>query len=104
MSARQTDRKRRAPPRPALHLDRAAVRLRDPLADGEAEAGAGALAGARARGIGAPKTIEDVRQIPGRDADAGVGHREHGASVIAPQLHGDLTAARRVLDRVLDEI
>ena len=57
----QPYRKRRSPARPALHFDRAAVRFRDPLTDGETEAGAGALTRARPRGVGPPEAIEDVR-------------------------------------------
>src|SRR5258708_18999449 len=104
LDAREADREGRASPRTAQHVDGAAVRLGDPLADGEAEAGAGTLARARARRVGAPEAVEDVRQIPGRDPDPGVGDGEPGTPVAAGQLHGDLTAARCVLHRVLDEI
>src|SRR3954463_5886448 len=80
------------------------MRLGDPLADGEAESGARTLARARARGVGAPEAIEHVRQVTWGDADTGVRDSEHGASVMAAELDGDLAAARRVLHRVLDQV
>src|SRR2546423_15237492 len=80
------------------------MRFGDPLADGEAESGARALARARARGVGAPEAIEHVRQVTGRDADTGVRDREHGASVMAAELDGNLAAPRRVLHRALDQV
>src|SRR5256885_11227636 len=80
------------------------MRFGDPLADGEAESGARALARARARGVGAPEAIEHVRQVTGRDADPGVGDREHGASVVAAELDRDLAATRRVFHRVFDQV
>src|SRR6266481_1930472 len=104
LDAGEADREGRASSRTALHVDGAAVRFGDPLADGETEAGAGTLARARARRVGAPEPVEDVRQIPGRDPDPGVGDAEHGTPVAACQLHGNLPAARCVLHGVLDEI
>src|SRR5260370_12161276 len=67
LDAREADREGRASPRPAQHVDGAAVRLGDPLADGEAEAGAGTLARARARRVGAPQALTAVRPIPRPD-------------------------------------
>src|SRR5882762_9800673 len=65
---RQPYRKRGAPPRAALHFDRAAMRLGDPLADREAEPGTCPLARAGAGGVGAPEAVEHVGQIAGGDA------------------------------------
>src|SRR5689334_25108515 len=49
--------------RPAMHRDGAAVGLRDPFGDREAQPRAGAVTRARARRIGAPEAIENVREI-----------------------------------------
>ena len=80
------------------------MRFRNPLADGEAQTGAGALARARTRGIGAPEAVEHVGQVAGGDADARVRHGEDRPPVAAAELDRDLAAARRVLHGVLDEI
>src|SRR5688572_7982601 len=45
-----------------------------------------------------------MRQVAGRDADAGVGDGKHDAAVPGTELDYDLTAARRVLHRILDEV
>src|SRR6266496_4762678 len=94
LDAREAYREGRTSSRTALHVNRAAVGFGDPFTDGETETSAGALARARARRVGAPEAVEDVRQIPGRNPDPGVGDGEHGTPVAAGQLHGDLTAAR----------
>src|SRR5437660_10680433 len=86
---RQGHGERGSPSRPALDLNRAAVRFGDPLADGEAEPRSRTLAGTRARRIRPPETIEDVRQVARRDADAGIGDGQGDASVRLPQLHPD---------------
>src|SRR5262245_49318932 len=104
LAARKSHRKRRSPPRAALHLDRATMRFGDPFTDGETEPGPRTLTRTRARRIGTPETIEHMRQIAGRDADARVRDREHRAAIVAAQLDRDLTAARRVFDRILNEI
>src|SRR5260370_39630062 len=80
----------RASSRTALHVNGAAVRFGDPFADGETETSAGTLARTRARRVGAPEAVEDMRQIPRRDHDPDVGHREHRASGVAAELHGAL--------------
>src|SRR5881397_3069988 len=61
---------RRAGALDALHADAAAVRLHDALGDGQAEAGAGRSLGGLA--LHAEELVEDVRQVLGRNADAGV--------------------------------
>src|SRR6266545_2902722 len=86
LPARQPFSKRRPPPRAALHVDRPAMRLGDPLADREAEPGTCALARARAGRVGAPEAVEDVRQIAGGDADAGVCDGEYRPPVVRTEL------------------
>src|SRR5207302_11225720 len=101
---RERDGERGAPPGPALYLDRAAVRLGDPLADGEAEPRPRPLAGAGAGRVGPPEAIEDVGQVARGDADAGIGDGQGDATVGLPQLHADAAARRGVLHRVGDEV
>src|SRR5690242_6077392 len=98
------DRERGAPPRAADHVDLAAVRLGDPLADGETEAGAGPLPGAGARRVGAPEAVEDVREITRRDADARVGDAQGHATVGGTELHAHAAAGGRVLYGVCHEV
>src|SRR2546422_1777929 len=102
--ARQRDRECRPPPRAALYVDRAAVRLGDPLTDGEAQPRPGALAGARARGVGPPEAVEDMGQVARRDADAGVGDRQRDPAIRLPQLHPHTAARRRGFAGVGDEV
>src|SRR4051812_20321502 len=66
----QHDGERRSDARHALHLDTAGVRLGDPAADRQAEAGPAALAGAAA--VDAVEAVEDPGQVLGRYADAGI--------------------------------
>src|SRR5213592_3956569 len=80
------------------------MRLGDPFADGEAEPSTRALARARARRVGAPEAVEDMGQIAGGDADAGVCNREYGPPVVRAELDRDLSATRRVLHGVFDEV
>src|SRR5205809_6390070 len=58
---RQRDREGGPSPRAAHHVDPPAVRLGNPFGDGESQPRAGTLTGTRARRIGAPEAIEDVR-------------------------------------------
>src|SRR2546425_2435794 len=101
---RQGDGERGPPPRTAHHLDPPAVRLGDPLADREAQPGAGPLAGAGARRVGAPEAVEDVRQIARRDPDPGVGDADRDLAVLLAQLDADATPAGSVLHRVLNQV
>ena len=55
---------------------RPAVALDDGADDRQAEAAARGRAGRRARGVGLVEAIEDVRQVLGRDARAGVAYRD----------------------------
>src|SRR5881396_504020 len=100
----QRDGERRPPPRAAHDIDAPAVRLGDPLADGEAQPGAGALTGARACRVGAPEAIEDVREIPRRDADPRVGDAEGDPAVRGAQLHAHCPARGSVLHGVGQEV
>src|SRR5206468_11287311 len=101
---RQGHGERGSPSRPALDLNRAAVRFGDPLADGEAEPRSRTLAGTRARRIRPPETVEDVRHVARRDANAGIGYGQGDATVRLPQLHREDAARRRVLHRGGDEV
>ena len=81
------------------------MRLHDPLCDRETEPEPAALRGPRARAIGPPEAVEDVWQIVGGDSDARVPNGDRDFIVAAPrrrQLH--MAAARRVLDRVRDDV
>src|SRR5215204_5952846 len=80
------------------------MRLRDPLADRESETEAAALGQPRTRSIGPPKTLKDVRKVGRRDADARVADGELHFPVAALERDLHRTAARRVFDRVRDEV
>src|SRR5439155_15168364 len=82
---RQRDRERGPSPRPAHDVNAPAVRLGDPLADGESQPRAGALTGAGACRVGAPEAIENVREVPRGDADARVGLAEGDPAVCRAQ-------------------
>ena len=71
----------------ARALDRAAVGVDDPLCQRQAEAGARwrAFAGA----LAAIEPLEDMRQIAGVDADAGVGDPQDDVIVLEPDVNGD---------------
>ncbi len=70
-------------------------------APGDAEAEAGALAGAgRAGGLAAERHVEDPRQLVGGDPAAGVRHADQGHPLIAVAYHLDRLVRRRVPDRV----
>src|SRR5438067_753978 len=59
---------------------------------------------ARARAVGLPEALEDVRQEVGRNPDARVTHADHGVMRVAREPDGDAPAARRELDGVGDEV
>src|SRR6266403_1313222 len=100
----QRDRERGSPSRAAHDIDAPAVRLGDPFGDGESQPRARTLAGACARRVGAPEAIEDVREIPRSDADAGVGHAENDAAVGAAELHAHRPARGGVLHGVGEQV
>ena len=76
----------------------------DPLADGETEPGAGALARAGAGGVGAPEAVEDVRQVARRDADARIRDGEGHAPIRRPELQAHAAARGRVFHRVGEQV
>src|SRR5262245_35699942 len=88
----------RPPTRPALHRDGSTVGLGDPLGDGQPQAGPRAIAGARARGVGPPEALEDVGQIAGGNADAGVGDGEGHVVLVLPEPKSHRAALSGVLD------
>src|ERR1700682_6087724 len=73
---RQANGENGTPPRPALHRDGPAVRLCDPLSDGQTQTCTRPGPGPGTRRIGPPESLEDVRQIAGSNPDAGVANRE----------------------------
>ncbi len=68
--------------------------------DGEADSAAGSPRGR----LAAPEPVEDVRQLIGRNADAGVGDREHRPLTVAPGAHRDPAARRGELERVAEQV
>ena len=94
MVNRQPDDERRAAAfTPALRADAAAVQLHQVADDAESEAETGLAARRR---IGLAEPFEDVRQEGRRDADAGIGDRQHQIAALARQSNGDL--ARRLAE------
>src|SRR5918996_3103454 len=67
---RQANPELGAPAQLALHLDPAAVQLGDVFGDGEAEPGPAGLS--RSGPVHAIEALEDPREVPGGDPDAGV--------------------------------
>ena len=74
----------------------------DPFRDGEAEAGAAGVAGAGL--VGAVEAFEDVGEVVGSDAEAGVFDGEEGAVVGGRESDGDAAAGPVVADGVGDEV
>jgi hypothetical protein len=88
----------RALPRLAVHADRAAHQLGQPLADRQAQAGAAVLA--RGGRVDLRERLEQPRQVLGRDADAGILHREADTASLVHRLavhrHEDLALVREL--------
>src|SRR5205085_4418391 len=82
----------------------AAVRLRDPLTDREAKPKPTTLGHSRADPVGAPETLEDVREVRRRNSDARIPHRERNVIRMPPEPDVHLATGRCVLDGVGDEI
>ena len=82
IAKRQVEREGAALPRRAVHADLAAQEPRQLAADREPEAGAAVLAAGGA--VGLLEGLEDQALLVGRDADAGVDHRErdHGVGAV----------------------
>src|SRR5258705_9377760 len=87
-----------------LHGERTAVRLRDPLTDRESQSEATTLRQPRARPIGPPESLEDVRQVACRYPDARVANRKVDFAVTTLHRKLDGASSRRVLDRVRDQV
>ena len=104
LSARQSESKAAAFARFAPDVDRAAVRFDDAARDRQSQSGAAAVA--RARFFAAKERLEDVRQVLGRDAIAGIDDLDLDLLSARARLRGDrdLFARRRVANRVLHEI
>jgi hypothetical protein len=100
----------------AFDPDAASHRFGQPLADGQAQAGAAVFA--CRRGVGLAEGLKQALDGVGRDADAGVAHREvqlEPAVAVAlpfverPRVHGEsdfapVFAPRRELHRVAQEV
>src|SRR4051812_23208877 len=87
----------------ALHLDAAAVRLDDPLGDGEAEARA--LGVAREEVVRPVEALEDALALMRPDPDAVVRDLDGDGSVpAAPAAQADQLVRTGVLDRVVQEV
>ncbi len=90
---------------PADDPDLASLRLDDPLADGQTEAGAAVLA--RDRGVALGEAAKDGVDHLGRHADALIAHGDAQAPAVAigalPELDLDLASGGE-LDGVRDEI
>ena len=95
-----------AAPGLAFHPDMAALLFDQLFGDGQAEAGA--AVGFFTVGIGLLETLEDVRQLIGRNADAGVAHREFEGGLSLVFLHQMHPYADRTfrgeLDGVADQV
>src|SRR5712691_1687414 len=86
----------------AFDPDAAAVHFDDVLGDGEAQAGAAELAGARS--VDAIEALEDARLVGGGDADAGIGDGEDDFGAAGFGADRDLAARERVLRGVVEQI
>ena len=96
------DGERAALARALSTADRAAVQLDQLLHQRQADAGA--LVGAAARALDAVEALEDVRQLLGGNAGAGVAHRQLDAHCpVLPHGDGDL-ALERELERVREQV
>src|SRR5262245_22735333 len=87
---------RRAGAGTALHVDLAAVPLHDAVDARQAEAASG--------GLGREEGLEDLRQVGGDDALAGIDHPEHQIAAGHRRGHAQLTALGHGLKGVHAEI
>ena len=92
-----------AVPRPGALVARTSpVRPHDPVADGQAEAGAAVRPGAGR--IGAVEALEDVGQVLGRDAGAGVRDPQHRPRRRPGGLDGDPAPGGGELEAVVHQV
>ena len=82
---RQPHGEDRSPARPALHGDRSAMRLHDPLGDREAEPNTGRSPVRERAGSARQKRSKMCGRSPGSDADAGIPNREGDGFVVLLQ-------------------
>ena len=80
------------------------MRLRDPLADCQAEPEAPALRHPGAHAVRSPEALEDMRKICRRNPDPRVPHRERHVVWMTAESELDFPAGRSVLDGIGDEI
>src|SRR5512134_2272752 len=92
MSGRKRDGEGAADARPALHVDLAPVILDDPMHESQAEAAAARLGG--------EERLEDLAEIGGRDALAGVVHAQNEATGEDRHRDPKLAALGHRLDRI----
>src|SRR5215207_6703293 len=80
------------------------MRLRDPLTDCKSESETPSFRHAGPHAIGAPETLEDVRNISRGYSDPRIAHCKRHIVRMHTQAEIDFAAGRRVLDRVRDEV
>ena len=78
------------------------MRVHNGFADGQAESGA--AAGASAGFVSPVKALEDLRQILGGDAHAGVGDGEDGSTIFRAGAEADFAVGLIVVDRVSEQV
>ena len=88
------------PSRLAVDGDRAGVGLDELGDDGQADAAAGRLASLS----GPPETVEDVRDVVGRDPDTGIVHRDPGVVVDSAHVEVDLASGGGELEGVGQQV
>ena len=96
------DPHRRPAPRFTFRLDTAAVQLRDVLHDREPEPRAAELA--MARFVRAIESLEDARQIAGRNSRSVIGNTQADPIIIARRTYPDAPVWRREFHRVVEQI
>ena len=94
------ERKRRAVPAAARHLDCSSVKLDDLFDEIEADAGAGDACGAS----GAEIALEHLRKVVGIDADAFVAHPDADAFSFLPAGHMHIGGIWRVFHGIREEV
>src|SRR5207245_2567349 len=93
---------RRALPRLALDIDRAAVLQDEMLRDGEAEARAGDFL--RAAFVDAIEAPKNLRALRFRDSIAVIGDADHAGIRFVDHFDLDLAVIGAVLDRIVEQI
>src|SRR6267142_3502258 len=86
----------------ALHLERRSVALQHVFDDRQPQARA--AGSARASGVDAIETLGETRNVLGRNAHAGVAHREMTAVLIHPPAHLERAFGGGVLGGIVDQV